>query len=169
MASLKCLAIEAGLEAPLFAGLRVVEPLDIQAAASAGDHVAIWKEGEWIHCVMGRNREGCVWCFRGTDSGVQEERMSAVCGRWGVVVLIEYEGGKRESSHEWARDQMAFMGEDTLQRMILRCTGGLEFAVRTRTVRCVPRRVSMQTAPASDACRRLHMLLQRACGSGDRE
>ena len=135
MAGLELVATEAGPEAPRFAGVRLLELVDVQAATSAGDHIAVFNKGKWNHCVMGCSRERCVWCLMGTDSGVREERLSTVCGGGAVVVLIEYEGGKEECNYEWARDQMALMGANTLQRRILRCEGDLGFAVRSRRLR----------------------------------
>jgi hypothetical protein len=136
MAGLKLVALEASPEAPRFAGVRVLALVDVQAATYAGDHVAIFNKGNWDHCVMGRSRERCLWCLMGTESGVREERLSTVCGGGAVVVLIEYEGGKEECSYEWAKEQMALMEANTLQRRILRCEGDLEFAVRSRRLRC---------------------------------
>ncbi len=139
MASLSVVTFETGAEAPKFAGVRVLEQVDVLAVVSAGDHVAIWREGRWDHCVMGRSREGSARCLQSSDGELGEWRLSEMCHKGAVVVLIEYEGGTEESleqSYEWARDQIALTRGDTLQKRLLRCAGGVDFVVRSRGLRC---------------------------------
>lgn len=141
MASIEAITIEKGSEALRYAGLRRVELVDVLVVASAGDHIAIWNQGIWEHCVLGRVSDGCVCCFMCADDLVRELRLNQVCGQGAIAVLIEYEGGNEKSleqSYEWARDQVTLTREDTLQRRLLRGAEGLGFAIRSRKLRCAP-------------------------------